>query len=275
MRVARHNLRLPCRSGQHTPISRKQAHLSSWACAAGSPGFQPAVSRISKPAQRAGLMLFCSAAIVITGSLPTGRRRYSRLEVCATKRRSGEQARPCALQLAPSPNAPANATGSGEDAGMWSAGAPTTTRETEQHTGVVALPNLSAWSQEKLEGLSAMPQSSRVGQDSSSRNSISWGKSHGSTELPYLWRLSLSYQFILQCSNCGQALSITRYAGAGMGAAGSGSPRGRAAGRGTNSSIWRHSSEKSLLTSPLRQSVIEPTASGYLLVRVRKLNLGW
>jgi hypothetical protein len=55
----------------------------------------------------------------------------------------------------------------------------------------------------------------------------------------------------------------------------SGSPRGRGAGRGTNSSIWRQSSEKSLLTSPLRQSVMRPTAEGYLLVTVRKLNLGW
>jgi hypothetical protein len=45
----------------------------------------------------------------------------------------GEHTRPRVSQLAPSPTASAHTIGNGEDAGMWPAGAPATTRETEQH----------------------------------------------------------------------------------------------------------------------------------------------
>jgi len=43
----------------------------------------------------------------------------------------------------------------------------------------------------------------------------------------------------------------------------SGSPTGRSSGNGTNSRIFVHRGVKSLFTSPERQSVISPAASGY------------
>ena len=47
----------------------------------------------------------------------------------ATILSSGEHTRPRVWQLAPAPTASAHSIGSGEEAKMWSAGAPTTTRE--------------------------------------------------------------------------------------------------------------------------------------------------
>src|SRR6266850_331078 len=53
-----------------------------------------------------------------------------------------------------------------------------------------------------------------------------------------------------------------------------GPPNGISSGSATNSSILLQSCEKSLFTSPERQSVTSPAASGYLSVKARKLNSG-
>jgi len=53
-----------------------------------------------------------------------------------------------------------------------------------------------------------------------------------------------------------------------------GSPSGRFSGNGTNSRNFSHSGSKSLFTSPLRQSVISPAASGYLSMTFLKENCG-